>query len=60
MSLWTCLACTTRYAVGMPACPHCTSVDHTDDPDGLRPEAATIPAPPPAKASIVKTPSGSD
>jgi hypothetical protein len=25
MSLWTCAGCSTRYAPGSPACPHCRS-----------------------------------
>lgn len=29
--LWTCTDCTTRYAVGLLCCPHCGSLDHTED-----------------------------
>jgi hypothetical protein len=29
--LWRCLACGTRYAVGLPACPHCWSEDYEED-----------------------------
>lgn len=38
MSLWTCLACTTRYSVGAPACPHCASTEYTDNSDGIPPQ----------------------
>lgn len=27
MVLWTCRRCTTRFAVGLPYCPQCTSTD---------------------------------
>lgn len=30
-SLWHCLACTTAYAVGLPACPHCRSTSKEED-----------------------------
>jgi hypothetical protein len=26
VALWQCAECTTRYAVGLPKCPHCESV----------------------------------
>jgi hypothetical protein len=33
VSLWTCLECRARYAVGLPACPQCASTEHSDDPN---------------------------
>ena len=27
MATWTCRKCTTRFAVGLPYCPHCTGTD---------------------------------
>ena len=30
MSVWTCLKCTTRYAVGLLKCPHCESRDYVE------------------------------
>jgi len=58
MSLWHCLECTTRYAVGLPKCPQCNSTEYTDNPDGVRPGPAAPKAP--AKATTTKTlpPSG--
>jgi uncharacterized OB-fold protein len=29
--LWRCLTCGTRYAVGLPRCPHCRSEDYEED-----------------------------
>lgn len=29
--LWTCLECTTRYAWGLRACPHCGSAERLED-----------------------------
>lgn len=31
MSLWHCRVCTTAYAVGLPACPHCRSTSKEED-----------------------------
>ena len=31
MSLWHCRACTTAYAVGLPACPHCRSTSKEEE-----------------------------
>lgn len=31
MSLWHCTACSTAYAVGLPACPHCRSTSKEED-----------------------------
>lgn len=31
MSLWLCDACTTSYAVGLAACPHCGSTEHHEE-----------------------------
>lgn len=30
MSLWTCVACSTRYSVGASSCPHCGSSDYAE------------------------------
>lgn len=54
MSLRHCLACTTRYAVGLPKCPHCNSTEYTDGPDRARNEPAATMAT--AKATTTKTP----
>lgn len=40
--LWHCLDCTTAYAVGSPACPHCASTRRADQP--AAPEPAQAPA----------------
>jgi hypothetical protein len=29
--LWRCRRCGTRFAVGLPYCPQCTSTDHEED-----------------------------
>lgn len=31
MALWFCAGCSTAYAVGLPACPHCQSADHHEE-----------------------------
>jgi hypothetical protein len=31
MSLWHCTSCSTAYAVGLPACPHCRSTSKEED-----------------------------
>jgi hypothetical protein len=31
MALWRCRRCGTRFAVGLPYCPQCTSTDHEED-----------------------------
>ncbi len=31
MALSVCAECTTKYAVGLPKCPHCGSTDHVED-----------------------------
>lgn len=31
MALSVCTSCTTKYAVGLPKCPHCGSTDHVED-----------------------------
>lgn len=31
MSLWTCLDCLTRFAVGISRCPHCNSDDYSEE-----------------------------
>lgn len=31
MALWRCRRCTTRFAVGLPYCPQCTSTDYEED-----------------------------
>lgn len=49
MSLWTCLDCTARYAVGLLKCPQCTSNRYTEEPDSTPPPAAPAPAPKLAK-----------
>jgi hypothetical protein len=28
VALWECVGCSTVFAVGLPACPHCRSTDH--------------------------------
>ncbi len=33
MALWVCNRCTTKYAVGLPYCPQCTSTDVREDGD---------------------------
>jgi hypothetical protein len=40
VSLWTCLKCTARYAVGLAACPQCQSSEHSDDPNYTPPVPA--------------------
>lgn len=32
MSLWHCRDCSTAYAVGLRACPHCQSTHYTEEP----------------------------
>lgn len=51
MTLWTCLACTTRYAVGLPACPHCRSTDYEED--GAMPKITRHGGPSVAGAQVV-------
>ena len=29
--LWICLACTTRYSVDAPECPHCGKAEHVEE-----------------------------
>lgn len=29
--LWHCSGCSTAYAVGLPACPHCGSAEYTEE-----------------------------
>jgi hypothetical protein len=29
--LWVCAGCSTAYAVGLPACPHCRCADYQED-----------------------------
>ena len=43
MSLWTCLECTARYAVGLLQCPQCASTRYVDESDGSLPEPASVP-----------------
>jgi hypothetical protein len=31
VALWRCRRCGTRFAVGLPYCPQCTSTDHEED-----------------------------
>lgn len=31
MSLWVCSGCSTRYAPGSPACPHCGGVGRVEE-----------------------------
>jgi hypothetical protein len=31
MALWVCEKCSTRYAVGAPACPHCAGKAHHEE-----------------------------
>jgi hypothetical protein len=31
MALWVCNRCTTKFAVGLPYCPQCTSTDARED-----------------------------
>lgn len=31
MTLWVCNRCSTKFAVGLSYCPHCTSTDHRED-----------------------------
>lgn len=33
--LWTCRKCGTRFAVGLPFCPHCTGTDIERDEEGM-------------------------
>lgn len=62
MSIWTCRACTARYAVDAPGCPQCGSTEYVDgdavaDPDLLAmvPEPAED-SPPQAKAKAATKP----
>ncbi|GAA1749444.1 hypothetical protein GCM10009734_66670 [Nonomuraea bangladeshensis] len=31
MALWVCLGCSTRFAVGVEACPHCGGTEHEEE-----------------------------
>lgn len=41
MSLWHCTDCSTRYAVGLAACPHCGATGFTENGVPLPPKAWT-------------------
>lgn len=41
MSLWHCTNCTTRYAVGLPACPHCAATGFLENGEPLPAKAWT-------------------
>lgn len=51
MALRYCRECTTRFAVGLPACPHCQSTDHEED--GAMPKITRHGGPTIAGASVV-------
>lgn len=62
MSLWTCIACTARRAVGMLTCPQCGAAEHENGdtisgPEGVQgqphiPEAYADAAPTPPAAPV--------
>jgi hypothetical protein len=35
MALNTCTSCTTKFAVGLPRCPHCRSTEYVEDGDPM-------------------------
>jgi hypothetical protein len=35
MTLWVCSACSTRYSVGAPSCPHCGRKRHYEEGDDV-------------------------
>jgi hypothetical protein len=51
MALRRCRECTTTFAVGLPACPHCQSTDHEED--GAMPKITRHGGPTIAGASVV-------
>jgi hypothetical protein len=51
MALRRCRECTTAFAVGLPACPHCRSTDHEED--GAMPKITRHGGPTIAGASVV-------
>ncbi|MGW1616374.1 hypothetical protein ACWCQZ_44400 [Streptomyces sp. NPDC002285] len=51
MALRRCRECTTTFAVGLPACPHCASTDHEED--GAMPKITRHGGPTIAGASVV-------
>ena len=42
MTLWVCTVCTTKYAVGLPRCPHDGATTYTED-SGSGPPASSAP-----------------
>lgn len=61
MALWVCSACSTKFSVGAPACPHCGGLEHEED--GAMPKitrnggvsnAAEVVDIPPAAAPVVE------
>ncbi len=36
MPLWTCSACSTQYAMGLDACPHCGTTDRVEEGSSLK------------------------
>lgn len=40
MSLWTCIACSARRAVGLDTCPQCGAADHEEGDTISGPEGA--------------------
>ena len=59
MALWVCLACGTRYAVGLPRCPHCLSADHEEDGvPKITTAGVSFPAGPPEQEPPGPTPPG--
>jgi len=57
MSLWTCLKCTTRYAVGLLQCPHCESPDYVEGDAVANPDLMPAPAATEPKAKAATKPS---
>jgi hypothetical protein len=51
MALRRCRECTTTFAVGLPACPHCSSTDHEED--GAMPKITRHGGPTIAGATVV-------
>jgi predicted nucleic acid-binding Zn-ribbon protein len=40
--LWACTECTTRYAAGLAACPHCGATSYQEAPGGAVPDGAPV------------------
>lgn len=56
MALWVCDECSTAYAPGAPACPHCGEAKHHEQ--GAEPDPA--PAKKPAVKKAAAKPPGPD